>query len=188
MHPPRCQPVVAGLCTLALVLSAACGRMPLPEPATPAGPALVVSDRLLFGRDIPGGGTVSDSAWNAFLEEAVTPRLPAGYSVTRAEGQWRAADGAIVREAAFALEVHHPPGIPPDSVFEAIAVEYCRRFRQEAVLRVRAAAEQWLYRAPPRRPQPGALPNQAFLLRGRRLRSEALAWRLALQVGMMHAQ
>ena len=152
MHPPRFRAVAASLCISALVL-AACGRMPLPAPATPAGPAMVVSDRLLFGRDIRGGGTVSDSAWSAFLEEVVTPRLPAGFSVMRAEGQWRGADGAIVRETGFTLEVHHPPGIPPDSVFEAIAVEYCRRFRQEAVLRVRAAGEQWLYRAPPGQPR-----------------------------------
>ena len=80
----------------------------------------------------------------------VTPRLPAGFTVWRTEGQWRSADGVIVREAGFVLEVEHPQGQPPDSVFEAIAAEYCRRFHQEAVLRLRAAAEEWLYRAGPR--------------------------------------
>ena len=110
---------------------------------------LVVSDRLFFGRNIRSGGTVSDSAWRVFLAEVVTPRLPDGFSVTRGEGQWRGDDGVIVREEGFTLEVHHAPGTPPDSVFEAIAVEYCRRFRQDAVLRTRAAAEEWLYRAPP---------------------------------------
>ncbi len=109
-----------------------------------------MSDRLFFGRNVPGGGSVSDSAWSAFLAEVVTPRLPAGFAVWRTEGQWRAADGAIVREAGFVLEVAHPQGHPPDSVFEAIAAEYCRRFNQEAVVRVRAAAEQWVYRARPR--------------------------------------
>ena len=31
--------------------------------------------------------------------------------------------------------------------FANIAAEYCRRFQQEGVLRVRAPAEQWLYQA-----------------------------------------
>jgi hypothetical protein len=148
MRPTRFRDIDTGLCTLVLVL-AACGRMPSPAPTTLA-PTNVVADRLFFGRNIPSGGMVSDSAWSAFLEEVVTPRFPDGFSVTRSEGQWRGADGVIVREPGFIFEVEHPPGIPPDSVFEAIAIEYCRRFRQEAVLRVRSAAEQWLYRAPPR--------------------------------------
>lgn len=108
-----------------------------------------MADRLLFGRNIPAGGTVSDSAWSVFLSDVVTPRLPDGFTVYRTEGQWRGADGVISREAGFVLEVHHPRGQPPDSVFEAIAAEYNRRFRQEAVLRVRAPAELWLYRGKP---------------------------------------
>src|SRR4051812_448436 len=90
--------------------------------------------RLFFGRNIPGGGTVSDSGWIVFLAEVVTPRLPAGFVASRTEGQWRGADGATVREAGFVLEVEHPQGQPADSVFEAIGSEYCRRFRQEAVI------------------------------------------------------
>jgi hypothetical protein len=133
---------------LALLLTVAgCARFSsLSAPAPAAGEA-VVSDRLFFGRNVPAGGTVSDSAWSAFLLEVVTPQLPAGFAVWRTEGQWRTADGAIVREAGFVLEVEHPQGQPPDSVFEAISTEYCRRFQQEAVLRVRTAAEQWWHRA-----------------------------------------
>lgn len=110
----------------------------------------MVADRLFFGRNIPSGGTVSDSAWSVFLAEVVTPRFPAGFTTWRSEGQWQGSDGAIGREMGFVFEVEHPPGQPPDSVFEAIAAEYCRRFRQEAVLRIRNAAEQWLYHAEPR--------------------------------------
>lgn len=108
-----------------------------------------MADRLFFGRNIPGGGTVSDSAWLTFLEEVVTPRIPS-FTVTRGQGQWKLADGTKDREDSMTLEVEHPPGNPPDSVFEAIAAEYIRRFNQEAVLHLRAPAEQWLYRAPPR--------------------------------------
>jgi hypothetical protein len=139
----------AVVCTVAFGLSA-CARAPSPAIAAPAVSTMVVVDRLFFGRNIPSGGMVSDSAWSMFLTEVVTPRFPDGFTVTRSEGQWRGADRVIVREPGFVFEVGHPPGVPHDSVFEAIAAEYRRRFRQEAVLRVRAAAEQWLYSAPPR--------------------------------------
>jgi len=107
----------------------------------------VVSDRLLFGRVIATGGTVTDSEWATFLNDVITPRLPDGFVVWRGNGQWRADNGAILRDSGFVLEVVHPHGLPPDSIFEAIATEYCRRFHQESVLRVRSPAQQWLYRA-----------------------------------------
>ncbi len=136
---------------LSLTLSlAGCGRLPPHSTPAPTAGVTVVADRMFFGRNIPGGGTVSDSAWNVFLAQVVTPRFPDGFTMLRSTGQWRGADGAIDREAGFVLEVHHPRGLPPDSVFAAVGAEYCRRFRQEAVLHVRTAAEQWLYRAPPR--------------------------------------
>jgi len=137
------------LLTLALTF-AACAPSSPPSAPRPVTGTAVVTERLFFGRNIPSGGTVTDSAWSLFLAEVVTPRLPDGFTTWRTDGQWRGADGAIAHEAGFVLEVDHPPGVPPDSVFEAIGVEYCRRFRQEAVLRVRTPAELWLIRAGPR--------------------------------------
>lgn len=141
--------LMAGALALTVAL-AGCGRLPPQSTPAPAAGVPVVADRMFFGRNIPGGGTVSDSAWKVFLAEVVTPRFPDGFTVLRSEGQWRGADGAIDREEGFVLEVHHPRGLPSDSVFAAIGAEYCRRFRQEAVLHVRSAAEQWLYRSAPR--------------------------------------
>jgi hypothetical protein len=135
-----------GAFVLTIALSG-CGRIQTAPTPVPNGGVMVVDDRLMFGRNIPTGGTVSDSAWSVFLADVVTPRLPAGFTVFRSEGQWRGDDGMIAREPGFVLEVHHPAGEPPDSVFEAIATEYNRRFHQEAVLRVRSAAQEWLYRA-----------------------------------------
>lgn len=94
-----------------------------------------VSDRLFFGRSIPAGGSVSDSAWEAFLAEVVTPRFPDGLTIWRAEGQWRGPDGRMDREPVMIVEVLHPRGATPDSVFEAIARHYRLRFGQDAVLR-----------------------------------------------------
>jgi hypothetical protein len=138
----RSARVVVFASTVFAVIS--CGRAPISTRATPDSTRMIL-DRLAFGRDIPTGGTVSDSAWLVFLEQVVTPRFPNGFGVVRTEGQWRYADGRIQREAGFFLELYHAPGAPPDSTFEAIAREYLRRLTQEAVSRTRSPVQQWMY-------------------------------------------
>jgi hypothetical protein len=143
-----------GAAFLVLATCAACasapGRHGADTAPSLAGAQTLVSDRLFFGRDIPGGGQVSDSAWAAFLAEVVTPRLPAGLTVWRAEGQWRDPRGDAVHEPVMVVEVLHPRGVPPDSTFDRIAAEYRRRFRQDAVLRATAEVRTLLYAAPRR--------------------------------------
>ena len=78
---------------------------------------------------------MSDSAWYLFLNQVVTPRFPDGFGTLRSEGQWRYADGRVEREAGFVLELYYLPGTVADSVVDAIAREYIRRFNQEAVSR-----------------------------------------------------
>jgi hypothetical protein len=104
-----------------------------------------VADRLYFGRNIPGGGTVTDSAWSVFLREVVTPRFPAGLTVFRAEGQWRGDDGTVVGEQSFVVEVIHPAGPAAEVDLLEIATAYKRRFNQEAVLRVTLPARPRFY-------------------------------------------
>lgn len=127
----------------ALLLAACAARQAAPLAEPPAD--LMVSDRLFFGRDIPGGGTVSDADWASFLEEIVTPRFPHGLTVWRADGQWLDAGGRTVREPVLVVEVLHPPGEEHDRAVAEIADEYRRRFRQEAVLRVTVEARSRLF-------------------------------------------
>lgn len=96
----------------------------------------VIADRLFCGLAIPGGGMVSDEEWKTFVREIVTPRFPAGFTVWRAEGQWRGNDGDTVREPVMVIEILHPMDAALDQRMVEIADEYRRRFRQEAVLRV----------------------------------------------------
>jgi hypothetical protein len=130
------RPIIVASIVLPLLMWACAGMV---------GGGDAVSDRLFFGRSIPAGGMVSDSAWDAFLAEVVTPRFPAGLTVWRAEGQWRGPDGRLDREPVMVVEVLHPRGTPADSVFESIANIYCRRFGQDAVLRSTASARMKLY-------------------------------------------
>lgn len=102
---------------------------------SPEGPRRVVSDRLFFGRSIPGGGMVSDAEWTGFVDSVITPRFPNGLTIWRAEGQWREATGTLARESVMVLEVLYPADSASDRAVREIAEEYKRRFRQEAVLR-----------------------------------------------------
>ena len=113
---------------LALALSA-CASAVHTEVGKP-----VVVERLFFGRNAGGAQVVSESAWKDFLQEVVTPRFPGGFTVWEAYGQFRRADGEIEREASFVLEVVHPADPSSEAHVAAIAAEYKRRFRQDAVL------------------------------------------------------
>jgi hypothetical protein len=118
---------------VALLLTACASVMPAVQDA-------VIADRLFCGLAIPGGGMVSDDEWKTFVSEVVTPRFPDGFTVWRAEGQWRGPDGATVREPSMVIEIVHPMSADDDRAVVEIADEYRRRFRQDAVLRVSSPA------------------------------------------------
>ena len=90
-----------------------------------------ISDRLFCGRSIPGGGEVTDAEIEQFVDEVVTPRFPEGFTMWTAVGSWEGKE-----EKTLVLEFLHPYGRRFDDHVRAIADEYRRRFRQEAVMRV----------------------------------------------------
>lgn len=95
---------------------------------------------MFFGRSIPGGGSVSDSEWSAFVAEVVTPRFPDGLTIYAATGQWREATGVLAREPVMVIEILHPANAATDAAIEEIMRAYREKFRQEAVMRVRGRA------------------------------------------------
>ena len=101
------------------------------------GDTALVRETIYFGRNRPGG-TVSDSEWNSFLADVVTPRFPQGLTVTEGVGQWRGADtGAVEQERSEVVTLFHPDNEAARQSVQEIALEYKRRFQQEAVLRDR---------------------------------------------------
>lgn len=119
-----------------------------PAPLSGAGGigAAVVSDRLFFGRAIPGGDEVTDAQWAAFVAEEIAPRFPQGFTIYQARGHWRGDDGMPVSEPTMVVEIVHPLAASADAAVNQIATNYRTRFRQEAVLRVRTSAEESLIR------------------------------------------
>ena len=124
---------------------AACAGRPAPT-ATPVpavtacavGDTTMVRDVVYFGRNRPGGGTVSDPDWRRFLDGVVTPRFPYGLTVVDATGQWRGQSGAVEQERSEIVTVFHAGDAASRQAIAEIAAEYKRRFQQEAVLRERS--------------------------------------------------
>ena len=105
----------------------------------------MVADRLFFGRNIPAGGTVSDVDWAQFMSTVVTPRFPKGLTVWQANGQWLDPRGIIVREPVFIVEIFHEKSDELEASIVAIAVEYKKRFGQDAVLRAVSGSQILFY-------------------------------------------
>jgi hypothetical protein len=116
------------------------GCAALDRAACAPGEQSAVSDLLYFGMAKPAGGVVTDVEWADFLNTSVTPRFPAGLTAWPASGQWRGANGKVVREDSRVLNLVHSPDAATENAVRAIMAEYKTRFAQEAVLRVRTRA------------------------------------------------
>ena len=126
----------------ALLIVTACSRPAAAAPAVAScalGDTALVRDVLYFGRNTPGGAELSDSAWQQFVDEVLTPRFPAGLTIWDAAGQWRAASGLVERERSKVLTLLHAGDARSDGLVAEAVGEYKRRFSQEAVLRERVA-------------------------------------------------
>jgi hypothetical protein len=82
-----------------------------------------VATQLFLGLSRPDGTDVSAAEWQSFLAETVTPRFPAGFTISAAEGQWRI------------LLIVHRAG-EDEAAIAALIDVYKARFRQQSVLRL----------------------------------------------------
>lgn len=132
--------LLAALTLVACARAPASAGSPAPAAVCAAGDTALVHEAIYFGRNRPDGGTVSDAEWRAFLDEVVTPKFPDGFTVIAATGQWKGQSGAVEREPSAILALLHTGSEADRAAVAAVAAEYKRRFRQEAVLRERTPA------------------------------------------------
>ncbi len=119
---------------LSLTLGACATATSCPSPAKSA-----TQVDLYFGRDIGGRAEVSEAQWTRFVDEEVTPRFPAGLTVTDARGQYRDTQtGKIDRERSKRLTVLVDDLAVSRPKFDAIAAAYKQRFKQQSVLKIEA--------------------------------------------------
>lgn len=127
---------------LALLLSACVQSTPSPA-TTVADAALRCApqtvSRLYFGLDSPQGA-VSEAAWQAFVAQEIASRLPKGFTLLAARGQWRAGDGTVRSENSRVLEVVADDGLALRQSLAEIVGRYKQRFAQESVLLTQSSA------------------------------------------------
>lgn len=97
-----------------------------------------VRTELFFGSERPDAPPVSAEEFAQFVDVVVTPCFPDGLTVLTGTGQFREADGRIVREASFVLLLLYPLEARADghAKIEAIRALYQAHFDQQSVLRV----------------------------------------------------
>ena len=93
---------------------------------------------LYFGLSKPDGSRISDTEYQAFLDKEVTPRFSKGFTVLNGNGQFRGANGEIVREPSKVLVLFYALGDARSTAADEIRAAYRTQFQQESVLRVDA--------------------------------------------------
>ncbi len=84
---------------------------------------------LFFGR-----ASVTDPAWAEFTAHVITPRLPDGFTVLDANGQWmNPLTHRIVGEHTTVLVVALPDSAANDAAITAIKDAYRAQFHQQSV-------------------------------------------------------
>ena len=95
---------------------------------------------LFFGTAIRQGnhtGHIGGDEWKGFVESAIVPRLPDGFTVLEGQGFYRSAiDGAAARESTYILMVAHRNDADINGRLATIVEDYKTRFHQESVLRL----------------------------------------------------
>lgn len=102
--------------------------------------AVWMRTELYFGTSRPRG-QITDAEFRQFVDGEITPRFPAGLTLLTGYGQFRGADGVIVKERSKVLILLYPVQTPESQQhIHYIREEYKRRFQQESVLRVDSLA------------------------------------------------
>ncbi|MEH2204106.1 MAG: DUF3574 domain-containing protein [Nostoc sp.] len=91
---------------------------------------------LYFGRDIPGGGEVSNNDFQSFLNNVVTPLFPDGLTVFDANGQYLDSTGNIIEEKSKSISLFFNDTQQNKNSIYNIINKYTQRFNQESVLQV----------------------------------------------------
>ena len=89
---------------------------------------------LFFGRNIKGGGFVTDAEWTKFAAEIVTPNFPDGFTAFDANGQWHNPQThAIARDPTKVLIVAVTRSPELASRLQAMIDAYKARYHQQSV-------------------------------------------------------
>lgn len=125
---------VQAVCACGLIAAlSACGG-PAPQRCAPGYGSPMAVFNLYFGKTVPGRPNVTDQEWLAFLNGAVTPSLPHGYTVLDGNGAWM--DPATLRtktEPTKVLVAAMPEAPESLNAINQVRIAYQMTFHQQRV-------------------------------------------------------
>jgi uncharacterized protein DUF3574 len=146
--------LLVSVASLALALSACTARQGLAPSATtptltndPAHPGVTqgwLDTKLYFGLGLidQPQNSISEARWRQFLDEEVTPRFPAGFSVLDVYGQWQGKNQPTPERLHSKLLVIDHPNTPENSAkIDAIRTAWKKLTGDQSVLRVTQPAD-----------------------------------------------
>jgi hypothetical protein len=99
-----------------------------------------IRTELYFGMNRRDGASVTDSQWQTFVSQEVTPRFPKGFTVVPADGQYMDQSGNMTIEHSRVLVILHADNADARHKIAEICSLYCKQFDQESVMRVDSEA------------------------------------------------
>lgn len=97
---------------------------------------MLTQSTLYFGLNRPSGPEITDTEWQQFIDNDVTPRFREGLTVFNARGQWLGHDGKLAREASKVLMLIHASDAESNRKIAALRQTYQSRFAQDSVMRI----------------------------------------------------
>lgn len=88
---------------------------------------------LFFGRNIPGGGEVSQTQFQGFIHEVVTPLFP-NLTVFDADGQYLDSTQTLIEEESKVVSLIFQDTEPNEAHLNTVVESYIQQFHQESVL------------------------------------------------------
>jgi hypothetical protein len=136
MHKNLNSLFLAGLLFVVPVLPPTVARAQLLEIAdTNTNQKTLFKDELYFGLTKPGGETISESEWQQFVNDVITPRFREGLTALNGSGQFLNSSGILIRENSKIVILIYESSPEKDRAINEIIETYKRTFQQESVLR-----------------------------------------------------
>jgi Protein of unknown function (DUF3574) len=139
LRPEKGAPILSSVlalvltCVTVLVLSAGCGSSD--DTSKEESKPTWVQTVIYFGRDIPGGGVVTDEQFSQFLTDVVTKEFPKGLTAFDAYGQMQKDDGSIEKQSTEVVLLVHEKNTANSEAVKRIIDAYRSSFGTPQVMR-----------------------------------------------------
>ncbi len=120
------------ICATSLVLTAGCGGK---DASKKEGQPTWVQSVIYFGRDIPGGGVVTEEQFAKFLNDVVTKESPKGLTAFDSYGQMQKDDGSIEKQSTKVVLLVHQKTAANSEAIKRIIDSYRSSFGTPQVMR-----------------------------------------------------